>query len=61
MIDRIGARLARTSPLWVAVGTVTHWGHTHDRVNRYHATMTITPVDGVWKLVGLELVNEERI
>ena len=22
MIDRIGARLARTSPLWVAVGTV---------------------------------------
>ncbi|MCB1092439.1 MAG: hypothetical protein KDL87_12960 [Verrucomicrobiae bacterium] len=46
---------------WVAVGTVTHWGHTHDRVNRYHATMTITPVDGVWKLVGLELVNEERI
>ncbi|MCB1232212.1 MAG: hypothetical protein KDN19_18240 [Verrucomicrobiae bacterium] len=46
---------------WVAVGTVTHWGHTHDRVNRYKAKMTIGPRDGEWRLIGLELVNEERI
>jgi hypothetical protein len=46
---------------WVAVGTVTHWGHTHDRVNRYRARLSIAPVDGQWRLVGLELMSEERI
>lgn len=46
---------------WVAVGTVTHWGHTHDRVNRYRAKLAIGPVEGRWRLVDLELVSEERI
>lgn len=46
---------------WVAVGTVTHWGHTHDRVNRYRARLSVAPVAGEWRLVGLELVSEERI
>jgi len=43
------------------VGTVTHWGHTHDRVNRYRARLTVAPVGGQWRLVGMELVSEERI
>lgn len=46
---------------WVAVGTVSHWGHTHDRVNRYRATMTIGPREGEWRLVDLRLESEERI
>ena len=46
---------------WVAVGTVTHWGHTHDRVNRYRARLTIGPRDGNWRLLGLALESEERI
>ncbi len=46
---------------WVAVGTVTHWGHTHDRVNRYRATMTIGVRDDEWRLLDLELESEERI
>lgn len=46
---------------WVAVGTVTHWGHTHDRVNRYKALMMIGPREGEWRLLDLELESEERL
>lgn len=46
---------------WVAVGTVTHWGHTHDRVNRYRARLEIGPREGEWRLVGLQLQSEERM
>ena len=46
---------------WVAVGTVTHWGHTHDRVNRYRALLEIAPREQAWRLIDLELESEERI
>jgi len=46
---------------WVAVGTVTHWGHTHDRVNQYRARLDVAPIDTRWRLVGLALESEERI
>lgn len=45
---------------WVAIGTVTHWGHTHDRVNRYEAQLSVAVVDGEWKLKSLDLLNQER-
>jgi hypothetical protein len=45
---------------WVAIGTVTHWGHTHDRVNRYEAQLSVGVIDGKWKLQALELLNQER-
>ncbi len=45
---------------WVAIGTVTHWGHTHDRVNRYEAQLSVAIMDGSWKLKSLELLNQER-
>jgi len=46
---------------WTALGTVGHWGHTHVRQNRYHATVTVEAVESHWKIVGLELLDEERI
>ena len=46
---------------WTASGSVGHWGHIHKRSNRYQAELDIAPVDGVWKIVGLELLQEERI
>ncbi len=45
---------------WVAIGTVTHWGHTHDRVNRYEAQLVVEVVEGQWKLHSLDLLNQER-
>ncbi len=46
---------------WTAFGTVGHWGHIHARTNRYEAIVTLAPVEGAWKIMGLELLEETRI
>jgi hypothetical protein len=46
---------------WTALGTVGHWGHVHARKNQYQAIVTVEPVDGAWKITGLELLEEKRI
>jgi hypothetical protein len=46
---------------WTAMGTVGHWGHIHTRQNEYEAIVTVTPVNGAWKITGLELLEEKRI
>jgi hypothetical protein len=46
---------------WTALGSVGHWGHVHQRKNRYQAEITVAAVDGVWKIVGLDIRDEQRI
>jgi len=46
---------------WTAMGSVGHWGHIHIRKNQYEANITVEPVDGAWKISGLELLEEKRI
>ena len=46
---------------WNVSGSVGHWGHIHQRTNQYEAELTVKPVDGVWKITDLELLQEERI
>ncbi|HBH34887.1 MAG TPA: hypothetical protein DDW45_00245, partial [Gammaproteobacteria bacterium] len=46
---------------WTALGSVGHWGHVHQRKNRYEAVVTIAAQEGVWKITGLELMDEQRI
>ena len=46
---------------WTALGEVGHWGHIHTRKNQYEANITVEPVDGAWKITGLELLEEKRI
>ena len=46
---------------WTAMGTVGHWGHIHMRKNQYDANITVEPVEGAWKIAGLELLEEQRI
>ena len=47
--------------VWDVSGSVGHWGHIHGRSNRYRAGLGIRPVDGVWKLTSLDLLEEERL
>jgi hypothetical protein len=47
--------------VWTATGTVGHWGHIHTRQYRYDALVTIQPVDGAWKIVDLDVLEEKRI
>ncbi len=49
-----------TEAEWVTIGEVTHWGHTHERTNRYEAEVAVSPDGGRWKISRLELLNEER-
>jgi hypothetical protein len=46
---------------WTAGGSVGHWGHVHMRINRFQANVTIEPVDGAWKITGMEVLDEVRI
>jgi hypothetical protein len=56
-----GARSVTLRARWTALGTVGHWGHVHTRKNQYHADITIEPVDGLWKITDIEVLEEERV
>ncbi|MEM9282752.1 MAG: hypothetical protein AAGA96_13070 [Verrucomicrobiota bacterium] len=46
---------------WEVSGKVTHFGHTHDRQNRYQAKLKLTSVEGVWKISEIEILDSNRI
>ena len=46
---------------WIVGGSVGHWGHLHQRQNRYKADITVETVDEVWKITGMDVSSEERI
>jgi len=46
---------------WTVAGTVEHWGHVHTRTNQYQAVFYLEPVEGDWKLTGMNLLDEQRL
>ncbi len=46
---------------WTVTGSIGHWGHVHQRQNRYVAKLTMKPRDGEWKLADVEIIEEERL
>lgn len=46
---------------WTTAGSVWHWGHTHPRVNRYTARLTIRPVQEAWKITALDVLELRRL
>ena len=46
---------------WQVEGTVEHWGHIHLRVNEYSADLKIEPVDGSWKITGLNVSRQSLV
>jgi hypothetical protein len=59
--ERDGADGFVATATWIVAGSVGHWGHVHQRKNRYRAELRVAPVDGAWKLTGLEILEEERL
>jgi hypothetical protein len=51
----------RSTCTWNVAGSVGHWGHIHQRRNRYEAMFTVEPVDGVWRITQMELISEARL
>lgn len=54
-----GSFTAKTS--WSALGTVGHWGHSHTRTNVNLGLVTISPVEGSWKITALEMLDQRRL
>lgn len=46
---------------WTVAGTVEHWGHIHTRTNQYEGIFYLEPVEGTWKLTGMDLLDEQRL
>ena len=46
---------------WKVSGSVTHFGHTHYRQNKNNAVMTIMPIDQVWKVESIDIIDEKRL
>jgi hypothetical protein len=47
--------------VWTLSGVVGHWGHSHERTNRYHAVFTVEVIDGAWKITKIEILKEEQL
>jgi len=58
-VDGSGSFRSRAS--WNVHGSVGHWGHVHQRVNRYDAELQVEVVDGAWKITQLDVFQEERL
>lgn len=46
---------------WTVAGTVEHWGHIHERQNRFDAVFTIEPRVGHWKITRLDIADQTQI
>ena len=46
--------------VWQVIGTVGHAEHLHVRGNTYSADLTVSPVDGAWKITDFKLLDVNR-
>jgi hypothetical protein len=46
---------------WQVHGSVSHWGHRHDRTNEYRARYRVQATPEGWRIVGEELLDERRL
>jgi hypothetical protein len=46
---------------WTATGSVGHWGHTHLRTNAYDARLSLGELEGRWKIMDIEILEEARV
>ena len=51
----------RARATWNVNGSVGHWGHVHTRVNQYQAELLIQAVDQRWKLIDMNVLQEQRL
>ena len=46
---------------WRVYGVVAHWGHFHSRTNEYEALYTVAQLERNWKIVGVEVLQQQRV
>lgn len=45
---------------WQVIGTVGHAKHLHVRGNTFNADLTISPMEGAWRIIDFELFDVNR-
>ena len=46
---------------WRVAGWIGHWGHIHRRENEHAALITLSVREGMWKIVGMEIFDEQPV
>ena len=46
---------------WVVTARIKHWQHIHTRQNIYSGVLTIHADGERWRVIGLDLLDEERV
>ncbi|MFC1587707.1 hypothetical protein ACFL54_05295 [Planctomycetota bacterium] len=46
---------------WQVHGTVSHWGHRHQRINEYMAKYTVCRKNTEWRIAGVQMIEHKRI
>ncbi|GAB4546936.1 MAG: hypothetical protein Tsb0013_06240 [Phycisphaerales bacterium] len=60
-LDGAGPDRFKVQAEWEATGSVYHWGHSHDRTYAYAAEISVSNVDGAWKMSGLTITDQRRL
>ena len=47
--------------VWAVRGTVGHFGHYHERQNRYSARIEMLSQAGVWRIRSIQFTDQERV
>ncbi|WP_133122594.1 hypothetical protein [Yoonia maricola] len=58
-VSRDGGTLAIDAS-WQVIGTVGHAEHLHVRGNTYSADLSVSPVEGAWRITDFELLDVNR-
>ncbi|MBT8414874.1 MAG: hypothetical protein KJO30_11135 [Boseongicola sp.] len=58
-VERDGATLAINAS-WQVIGTVGHAEHLHVRGNTYSADLSVSPIEGAWRIADFELLEVNR-
>lgn len=46
---------------WEVVGKVSHWGHSHERLNKMMAQFQLEPRGGQWRITEMDVKEQKRI
>lgn len=46
---------------WTVSGTVEHWGHIHERQNKFNAVFRVEPRQGHWKITEMKIEDQQSV
>jgi hypothetical protein len=61
VVEPAGNQVLNAEATWQVRASVGHWGHIHERRNEYRAKLSLQPLDGAWKLIDVEILDEVRL